>query len=910
MSVLPIGTNLSARVLCVAAVALMAAWPAVAGPRDPSLVARYTFEEGPGGVVKDWSGRGNNGKNQGAEYVKGPEGAGYVLRFEDPKAMVDCGNRPSLNLTRALSIELWYCAETQRVAGGEPGLAGKSLESYVLSSAGCWFYVSKGKVRFDCPASAVAIKVWQHVVATFDGTYMRTYRDGKLVKVVKTKSGSINKGGNFYLRYPVIWDGAVVPPVVCRMDDVRVYRRALAVREVKAHYLDEAEAHGHDLSERVRPKVAAHVVLATGAPVVEVDCRGKYLPPQTRVEIAFRDKDGELLASHDATLASSFPLVEWTVPDAVPPGEYAFDVALKDADGAVIGEPQSVSVTIRPPEEVLARPFGEATMLNNFVAELFHADDAQGEVRFVNPRDGWVLVRAPGEPERMQYLARGEHVIDVETPGEVIVRAVPEMIYTELGYKPCPSMKSYGPYTWDYLKSNGVLDNVNVVLIRDGRGLATQLQEWRERGGRELYYYNLYWLLRSANPLNADAAFAAWTTGAGLRSKHSYGMMLDELGGGAHQAEFPYFTEAVKRIAADPAFAGKVFYPYGGGLYKTAPARAFAEVLFDAGYRVAEEKYLREQPTEAEARAYMNDRLRLSMLRYQDYFPGAATQTIMTLGVISLPQETQDIDPNVDFKVYLDMQMHLLANDPTFRGLYGVLWYHGAYADEEYLRWTAKLNRHYCIEGRRERLTNDPYELPHVTNGDFERDAEGWTLEPAGRRSIFTSRVLGYGWLQGRFQRDVWGEDGDATGGGLPEGRGDHVLVLRRSKHRPNRVSQTIRDLTPGRLYSLRMTTADYDELNKGKSVERDHGIHVTLEGAEIVPEYSLTEMITNGGGHVGALFRKNKLYMTWRRIVFRATGDTGQLVISDWPGEEPPGRGIGRSIAVNDVQLQPYLEN
>ena len=877
--------------------------------RDPDLVAHYTFEEGPGGRIQDWSGHGNDGTNRGAAYVRGPEGTGYALRFEDPQATVDCGNGPSLDLTEALTIELWYYAENQRLSGGEPGLAGKTLQSYLLSSAGCWFYVNKGNVRYDCPASA-GVKAWQHIVATYDGTYLRTYRDGKQVNVVQSLPGPINHGGNFYLRYPVIWGEAVVPPVVCRIDDVRVYSRALTGAEVKRHYLKEGEVRGHEFSARLRPKVAGHVVPATGAPVIEVDCRNKDLPAGTRVAIEFRRKGGDVLASHQAQLAASLPVVEWTVPDARPPGDYAFSVVLKDAAGALIGDPLSAAVTIRAPAPELVRPFGEATMLNNFVAELLRAEVAGGEVRFVNPRDGWVLIRAPGEPERMRYFDRGEHVVPIAGSGEVIVRAIPEMIYTELGYKPAPFMKSYGPYTWDYLKRNSVLDNVNVVLIRDSKGLAAHLEEWRERGGRELYYWNLHWLLRSADPLNADAAFNQWTSGGAFRGKDSYGIMLDELGGTSYPAEYPYFTEAVKRIAADPAFAGKVFYPYCAGLYQTEQSRAFATAVLDGGYRLAEEKYLLEQSTEAEARAYMNERLRLNMLRYQDYFPGAATQTILTLGFISLPQETQDIDPNVDFKVYLDMQMHLLANEPAFRGLYGLLWYHGAYADEEFLRWSAELNRHYCIEGRRDRLTNDPYMLPHISNGDFERDAAGWDLDPAERGSVFTTRTLGYGWLQGRFQRDVWGEDGDATGGGLPEGMGDCMIVLRRSGRKLNRITQTVRKLEPGRLYSLRLITADHDELMSGKSVAQDHGIRVTLDHAEIIPQYSLTETITNGSAHTSALFRLgNNLHMNWRRIVFRATRETTRLVISDWGDDKNPGAKIGQAVAINCVQLQPYLE-
>ena len=74
---------------------------------DPSLVAHYTFDEGPGETVRDSSKHGNHGRNRGARYVKGPAGAGYVLRFEDPDAYVDCGDDPSLDLTEPMTIELW-----------------------------------------------------------------------------------------------------------------------------------------------------------------------------------------------------------------------------------------------------------------------------------------------------------------------------------------------------------------------------------------------------------------------------------------------------------------------------------------------------------------------------------------------------------------------------------------------------------------------------------------------------------------------------------------------------------------------------------------------------------------------------------------------------------------------------------
>ena len=49
--------------------------------QDQGLVARYTFDEGPGGVVKDWSGNGNGGKNRGAKYVEAPGAKGLANAY-------------------------------------------------------------------------------------------------------------------------------------------------------------------------------------------------------------------------------------------------------------------------------------------------------------------------------------------------------------------------------------------------------------------------------------------------------------------------------------------------------------------------------------------------------------------------------------------------------------------------------------------------------------------------------------------------------------------------------------------------------------------------------------------------------------------------------------------------------------
>ena len=81
----------------------------------------------------------------------------------------------------------------------------------------------------------------------------------------------------------------------------------------------------------------------------------------------------------------------------------------------------------------------------------------------------------------------------------------------------------------------------------------------------------------------------------------------------------------------DPAFNGKVFYPYCMPMYHCGLAMGLLKAVVDDGCKWAEEKYLVEQPTEESARSYMDKRLRQNVLHYERSFSGAARNMITTL---------------------------------------------------------------------------------------------------------------------------------------------------------------------------------------------------------------------------------------------------------------------------------------
>ncbi len=121
---------LSLALFAVAVVLLVLAGLARA---DDGLVAYYTFEEGPSAQVQDASGYGNHGTIvDDVQYVKLDGEAGYALKFNSGKATVDCGNTPSLDLTEAVTLALWFYPLTT-VQKGEGGVIGKVMGSYCLS---------------------------------------------------------------------------------------------------------------------------------------------------------------------------------------------------------------------------------------------------------------------------------------------------------------------------------------------------------------------------------------------------------------------------------------------------------------------------------------------------------------------------------------------------------------------------------------------------------------------------------------------------------------------------------------------------------------------------------------------------------------------------------------------------------
>ena len=259
---------------------------------------------------------------------------------------------------------------------------------------------------------------------------------------------------------------------------------------------------------------------------------------------------------------------------------------------------------------------------------------------------------------------------------------------------------------------------------------------------------------------------------------------------------------------------------------------------------------------------------------------------VIAFGLFSMPPGGINKQPNVDYHVWMDQQMNVVANHPVMADMAGLNWWTTILADEETVRFVGKLYRHYAIEGKTEMLTQDPLFLTHIQNADFEKGLEGWTLQPAEEGTIQAKSFPRYGRIEGRYMG--LGRPAD------PEHIGDTFLWMKRSENGPNMFSQTIKDLEPGRLYSMKMFTCDYKDLinPKKKTLEEANPFigRVALEGVELDTKRSFTETYASNPEP------PIPVWITYHWKVFRAKGPTAKLTVSDWPGEGSRRGRSGRS--------------
>jgi len=532
-------------------------------------------------------------------------------------------------------------------------------------------------------------------------------------------------------------------------------------------------------------------------------------------------------------------------------------------------------------------------------------------------KDAVIACDGAGVREAMRYAIKGAHTLHVECTGEIsveklTVKAIPELIHCGLGFN--PEIKSYGLYDMDFLKAD-ILPNVTTMIVPHNINLSKAvIDDWHRQGKKFVAEVGI-----NSQARTAEDHFKYWS---GFYEKAPFldGIIINEFIVNRPVSEWAELTperrarmererqqyevygEALRKMRANDRFKDKSPYAYVGGsgkkLNQEIIGTNFIRTIMDCGYRVALERYLHEMSSEQGSRAALETFID-GIADWEAREPGVRKQMVIAFGLFSMPPGGINKQPNVDYHVWMDQQMNLVANHPVLTGIAGLEWWTSTLADEETVRFVGRLYRHYAIEGKTIMLTKDPLFLTHIRNADFEKGTNGWTLHSSEQGSIAAKSFPRYGRIEGRYMG--LGRPAD------PEHIGDTFLWMKRSEKGPNTFSQTIKDLEPGRLYSMKMFTCDYNDLVNPKAKKLDEAARfigsVVLEGVEVDAKRSFAEMYSSNPEP------KIPVWITYHWKIFRAKGPTARLTVSDWPSPKEPGNAFGQEQTFNFLEIQPYHE-
>lgn len=210
-------------------------------------VGWWSFERIEGGKTPDLSGHKNDGIVHGATIVNGLEvqggGTGNAFNF-DGTDYVEVNHSESLMFSDEITVECWVYfrgengGDTQTIIMKNPPFS-ISLQKPFNGRIHVEFTTESGSVGFNSTEAVAPRYHWTHIALTYrnDAKHeIQVYVNGELKIKNNWCSGKIVNGppywnlyiGN-YLGSQYFFDG--------KIDEVRIYRKALTPAQIKNHYL-------------------------------------------------------------------------------------------------------------------------------------------------------------------------------------------------------------------------------------------------------------------------------------------------------------------------------------------------------------------------------------------------------------------------------------------------------------------------------------------------------------------------------------------------------------------------------------------------------------------------------------------------------------------------------------------------
>ncbi|MEM6334190.1 MAG: LamG domain-containing protein [Planctomycetota bacterium] len=208
---------------------------AAGGTVPHGYLAAWSFDETAGTALYDGI-DDHHGLMLGSPTIDQPGVIDRAIDFDGSDDAVEVQHRPLLSPTDALSIAMWVQADVWTTGDHLISKGADDQYRLWLHDAGTLEFWLKGVGTISTPAPSAG--VWQHVAATYDGDEMRLYVNGVLMTsaavtgAIDTTTDALYLGSDGSQHY---FDG--------RLDDVRLFGRALSHREVKWLH-EQADATG------------------------------------------------------------------------------------------------------------------------------------------------------------------------------------------------------------------------------------------------------------------------------------------------------------------------------------------------------------------------------------------------------------------------------------------------------------------------------------------------------------------------------------------------------------------------------------------------------------------------------------------------------------------------------------------
>ncbi|MBP5638466.1 MAG: hypothetical protein J6X55_03245 [Victivallales bacterium] len=582
--------------------------------------------------------------------------------------------------------------------------------------------------------------------------------------------------------------------------------------------------------------------------------------------------------------------------------------AVAKADGHVAyEEPFDVNLRDFPSELQVTR----GKRLNNLCVELANSPVKTNDTfEFVTDYDSWMFFTLKtvdgkrmnlsldgkafpetdpltGLPEAFRFVEGGRHAVKAGADGTLVVRVIAELF--SCGMNQGPSLPCFSPYDGEFAKK-WALKAVTTLNRGSYVDNGAALVDAAHASGR-IWMEDMYIAHKNITSERIMDIL-----------KQQLGRLGARDGNTSNELDYmtsitPKYTLALKGLKVQDNYdPNKLVYTWAGTFPPYIPEihRDFIGTCLNASGgrgKILFEAYHLTKPTEKEAIVYMQNLLLKNLLGCEKIYPGYIRRAGIILGNFNqVGGITEEHHPQVDYKYYLDMQLNMLANHPAFEGLSCVGYWGTHHGDEEMYRWSHELLRHYVVEGRKDMLSTQygfSYLPGHIVNNDFTDGLNGWTVEPAEEGSIAIASFKGYG----VNNQNRWMS---------PAGCGDTFCTFKAVAGKPNRLSQEIKNLVPGKKYMLLFAVGDFDDLKAKRLNPEQLGFKATVSDADISPESFVFVDKREKGlyAHNNNVARQNL-----HRIIFTPKATKAILAFSDAAAKP------GETLLFNYIQVKPFFE-